>query len=228
MDLLGISAETNVVEVYRLTVDTHDRRGNPVGKLTWLCDTAHQAAHISAVFVGGQPLAHFGHPLFAGDHTAIGCDFGTRQRTDVAVESFVRGCELEGDASLFNHTVPTLNALNEVLRDDYITDSKGGIERWNRVIEKAGISFKLTAPHKAFHRNIGSLSGSKITPDGRVVTSEEWMSKVGEWLPTNEDRAYVGSLMGRVTEPGKFANWIAPPVMGINRQPVDFDYVRFS
>jgi len=36
-----------------------------------------------------------------------------------------------------------LNALNEVLRDDYITDSKGGIDRWNRVIEKAGISFKL-------------------------------------------------------------------------------------
>ena len=129
---------------------------------------------------------------------------------------------------LIEKEVPMLNALNEVLRDDYITDSKGGIDRWNRVIEKAGISFKLTAPHKAFHRNIGSLSGSKITPDGRVVTSEEWMSKVGEWLPTNEDRAYVASLMGRVVEPGKFANWIAPPVMGINRQPVDFDYVRFS
>ena len=47
-------------------------------------------------------------------------------------------------------------------------------------------------------------------------------------VPTNEDRAYVASLMGRVTEPGKFANWIAPPVMGINRQPVDFDYVRFN
>jgi benzoyl-CoA 2,3-dioxygenase component B len=34
--------------------------------------------------------------------------------------------------------------------------------------------------------------------------------------------------MGRVTDAGKFANWIAPPVMGINRQPVDFDYVRFA
>ena len=34
--------------------------------------------------------------------------------------------------------------------------------------------------------------------------------------------------MGRVVEPGKFANWIAPPVMGINRQPVDFEYVRFN
>jgi benzoyl-CoA 2,3-dioxygenase component B len=121
-----------------------------------------------------------------------------------------------------------LNALNEVLRDDYITDSKGGIDRWNRVIAKAGIPFTLTAPHKAFHRNIGSLSGSKITPDGQVVTDAQWMAQVGEWLPTNEDRAYVASLMGRCVEPGKFANWIAPPVMGINRQPVDFDYVRFN
>ena len=40
--------------------------------------------------------------------------------------------------------------------------------------------------------------------------------------------AFVASLMGRVVEPGKFANWIAPPVMGINRQPIDFQYVRFN
>jgi benzoyl-CoA 2,3-dioxygenase component B len=38
----------------------------------------------------------------------------------------------------------------------------------------------------------------------------------------------VASLMGRVVEPGKFANWIAPPVMGVNRQPIDFEYVRFN
>ena len=48
------------------------------------------------------------------------------------------------------------------------------------------------------------------------------------WLPSATDRAFVASLMGRVVEPGKFANWIAPPVMGINRQPVDFEYVRFA
>jgi benzoyl-CoA 2,3-epoxidase subunit B len=96
------------------------------------------------------------------------------------------------------------------------------------VIEKAGIPFRLKAPHKAFHRNIGSLSGAKVSPDGEVMSDEQWMAKVGEWLPSNEDRAFVASLMGRVVEPGKFANWIAPPVMGINRQPVNFDYVRFN
>jgi len=124
--------------------------------------------------------------------------------------------------------VPMLNALNEVLRDDYITDSVSGVERWNRVVTKAGIPFKLTVPHKAFHRNIGALSGTKVSPDGRVVSEAEWNAKVGEWLPSAEDRAYVGSLMGRVVEPGKFANWIAPPVMGVNRQPVDFEYIRFN
>ena len=121
-----------------------------------------------------------------------------------------------------------LNALNEVLRDDYIKDSVGGVNRWNKVIEKAGIPFKLVTPHKAFHRNIGSLSGARVSPDGRVVSQAEWDAKVNAWLPSPEDRAYVASLMGRVVEPGKFANWIAPPVMGINRQPVNFDYVRFA
>ncbi|MBS0449649.1 MAG: benzoyl-CoA 2,3-epoxidase subunit BoxB, partial [Proteobacteria bacterium] len=129
---------------------------------------------------------------------------------------------------LLEKDVPMLNALNEVLRDDFIKDSVAGVGRWNKVIEKAGIPFRLTVPHKAFHRNIGALAGIKMSPEGRVVSDAEWEAKKYEWLPSPEDRAFVTSLMGRVVEPGKFANWIAPPVMGINRQPVDFEYVRFG
>jgi benzoyl-CoA 2,3-epoxidase subunit B len=132
------------------------------------------------------------------------------------------------NGALVEKEVPMLNALNEVLRDDYIKDSVAGVERWNKVIEKAGIPDRLKVPHKAFHRNIGALAGAKVSPDGRVVSDAEWNAKKSEWLPTTEDRAFVQSLMGRVVEPGKFANWIAPPVMGINRQPVDFEYVRFN
>ena len=132
------------------------------------------------------------------------------------------------DGALIERDVPMLNALNEVLRDDFIKDSVAGVERWNKVIEKAGIPFRLKTPHKAFHRNIGALAGIKVSPDGRVLNAAEWAASVDHWLPTPGDRTFVAGLMGRVVEPGKFANWIAPPVMGINRQPVDFEYIRFN
>jgi len=96
------------------------------------------------------------------------------------------------------------------------------------VIEKAGIAFRLAVPHKAFHRKIGTLAQVRVAPDGRVVSDVEWEANVEDWLPTADDRAFVASLMGRVVEPGKFANWIAPPAIGINRQPLDFEYVRFD
>lgn len=132
------------------------------------------------------------------------------------------------NGALVEKEVPMLNALNEVLRDDYIKDSVGGVERWNKVIDKAGIPFRLSVPHKAFHRNIGALAGVKVSPAGQIVSENEWQARKNEWLPSEEDRAFVRSLMGRCVEPGKFANWIAPPVMGINRQPIDFEYVRFN
>jgi benzoyl-CoA 2,3-epoxidase subunit B len=129
---------------------------------------------------------------------------------------------------LVEKEAPMLNALNEVLRDDFIRDSVAGVERWNKVIEKAGIPFRLKVPHKAFHRRIGMLAEVKVGPDGSVMSDSEWNAHIDQWLPTDADRAFVASLMGRVVEPGKFANWIAPPMIGINRQPVDFQYVRFN
>ena len=47
------------------------------------------------------------------------------------------------DGRLVEKEVPMLNALNEVLRDDFIKDSIAGIGRWNKVIEKAGLPFRL-------------------------------------------------------------------------------------
>jgi benzoyl-CoA 2,3-dioxygenase component B len=132
------------------------------------------------------------------------------------------------EGRLVERQVPMLNALNEVLRDDFIRDSEGGVARWNRVIEKAGIPFRLKVPHKAFNRRIGTFAGVRVSPDGRVVSEAEWNANVRSWLPTEADRAFVASLMGRVVEPGKFAHWIAPPAVGINRQPANFEYVRFG
>ncbi len=132
------------------------------------------------------------------------------------------------DGALMEKEVPMLNALNEVLRDDFIKDSAGGIGRWNKVIEKAGLVFRLTLPHKAFNRHIGTFAGVRVSPEGRVLSEAEWQLNINHWLATEEDRAYVASLMGRVVETGKYANWIAPPAIGINKQAVDFEYIRFN
>jgi ferredoxin len=79
------------------------------------------------------------------------------------------------DGKLQEKEVPMLNALNEVLRDDYIKDSNAGVGRWNKVMEKAGIDFRLTVPHKAFNRQIGALAGVRVSPDGRPVSEQEWL-----------------------------------------------------
>jgi len=134
---------------------------------------------------------------------------------------------VQGD-QLVEKEVPMLNALNEVLRDDFIKDSVAGVQRWNRVMEKAAIPFRLSVPHKAFNRQIGTLSNLRISPEGHPISQQAWETCRDHWLPTDDDRAFVASLMGRVTEPGRFAGWIAPPAMGVNRQPVAFEYVRFN
>src|SRR5207245_2879289 len=69
------------------------------------------------------------------------------------------------DGALVEKEVPLLNALNEVLRDDFIRDSAAGVGRWNKVIEKAGLGFRLSIPHKAFNRHIGSFAGLCVSPE---------------------------------------------------------------
>ena len=132
------------------------------------------------------------------------------------------------DGRIVEREAPMLNALNEVLRDDFIRDSVAGVGRWNKVMEKAAIPFRLQVPHKAFNRRIGTLANVRASPDGRVVSETEWEANERRWLASAEDRAFVASIMVGVTEPGKYANWIAPPPLGINRQPLDFAYVRLN
>jgi benzoyl-CoA 2,3-dioxygenase component B len=136
--------------------------------------------------------------------------------------------EVVGD-KIVTKNVPALTALNERLRDDYIEEIQAGVDRWQRVIDEAGILFRFKLPHKGFHRDIGNFAGRFISPLGEVLTEEAWKKHEFEWLPSKQDHAYVQSLMaGRVVELGKFANWIAPPVRGINSQPLNFEYVRFN
>ena len=126
-----------------------------------------------------------------------------------------------------------LTVINERLRDDYVTDCDRGVRRWNQILKRQGIDFELKLPHRAFHRKIGAFapenaSGVRVNPDGGIITEAEWDKRHHEWLPTDEDRAYIIGLMCQVAEPGKYANWIAPPARGINNQSADFEYVRLN
>lgn len=135
-----------------------------------------------------------------------------------------------GELLLQEH--PALNAVNERLRDDYVEDCQKGMNRWNKVVEKAGIDYRFVLPHRAFNRRIGAFAlqdnEMRFTPDGKIVSKDEYDRRIGEWMPTDEDQAFVRSLMKPVTEHGKMAGWIAPPKRGIHGKPVDYDYVIFN
>ncbi len=135
---------------------------------------------------------------------------------------------LEGD-TIKQVTQNALLAVNERLRDDYVADCQIGVDRWNKVLKRAKLDFQLALPHRGFHRDIGSFAGAKLSPDGKVVSEAEWTQQSSNWLPTEEDRAFVQSLMTKaITEPGKFAGWVAPPGRGIDGHKLDFEYVRFN
>ncbi|HEY8432782.1 MAG TPA: benzoyl-CoA 2,3-epoxidase subunit BoxB, partial [Sandaracinaceae bacterium] len=130
------------------------------------------------------------------------------------------------DGKLVKEEVPLRTALNEVLRDEYVADCERAVRKWNHVIKKGGLDFELKLPSRRFNRTMGIYAGMTFDVDGNPITPEEFERRRSEWLPTPEDRAYVASLMQPVYEPGKIANWIAPPKKGINGQPFEFEYVR--
>ncbi len=130
------------------------------------------------------------------------------------------------DGQIILEDVPALSAINMRLRDDYIKDAAGGVKRWNAIIKKTGVDFEMIIPHQAFHRQIGEFSAICTTPDGKMISREEYESRKDEWLPSSDDSSYVQSLMKPCLEPGKYASWIAPPRIGIDNKPGDFEYVQ--
>jgi benzoyl-CoA 2,3-dioxygenase component B len=130
------------------------------------------------------------------------------------------------DGKLMQKQVPLRTAMNEVLRDNYVEDCQRAVDKWNRTLEKAGCTERLALPHRRFHRQQGIYAGLWFDPAGQPISAEEWARRKREWLPSDEDAAFVESLMKPVYEPGKIAGWLTPPARGINGQPFEFEYVR--
>ena len=88
------------------------------------------------------------------------------------------------------------------------------------------MDFRIELPSRRFNRRVGMWSEARFDPKGNLITEAEWDKKKAEWLPTDDDKAFIQSLMQQVIEPGKIAGWIAPPNKGINQQPFEFEYVK--
>ena len=133
-----------------------------------------------------------------------------------------------GQQSIAQTEVSALVGLNTDLRRQYIADCEGGVKRWNRILEGAGLPHRLALPHPSFNRKVGAFAGIEASPAGEILTAAEWEQRKSQWLPTDTDKTFVRSLMRPVHERGKIAAWLAPPRNGINGQPFDYDYVHLT
>ncbi|AZN70969.1 benzoyl-CoA 2,3-epoxidase subunit BoxB [Georhizobium profundi] len=181
-------------------------------------------------------------------HYSLSLDlFGSEVSTNAAnafnagIKGRYQEAKIDDDHKLHNDTYPViqlkdgkivweevaaLSAINMRLRDDYVRDASGGVKRWNATIEKTGIQLEMKMPHQGFYRHIGVFADVNVDPDGTIISKEEWDAKKDDWLPTTADGDFIQSLMKPVWEPGKFAGWIAPPRVGIDNKPGDFEYVK--
>ncbi|MCB9684023.1 MAG: benzoyl-CoA 2,3-epoxidase subunit BoxB [Alphaproteobacteria bacterium] len=154
--------------------------------------------------------------------------FQEEKRTDdhVLLDAFKTIPVME-DGKLVDKTFPMRQVLNEVLREDYRDDCAKSVARWNKTLASEGLDFQLKLPSTRFHRRQGLYAGAHFDPEGNPVDDAVWEAKRDTWLPTAENDAFLRRIMGQVLEPGKMANWIAPPRRGIDDKAEDFEYVRF-
>jgi benzoyl-CoA 2,3-dioxygenase component B len=132
------------------------------------------------------------------------------------------------DGTWQEEELSALLALNLDLRSEYTSDCESGVKRWNKILTDHGLDYRFSLPHVGFNRAVGVYADHCITPSGTIVDRAAWHEASKNWLPTDDDLAFVRSLMNPVYEPGKIVGWVAPPAHGINGKPFDYDYVYLS
>jgi benzoyl-CoA 2,3-dioxygenase component B len=132
------------------------------------------------------------------------------------------------DGAVAEEDVPLRNAMNEVLRDEYVEDCQRGVDRWNKHLVEAGLTARLRLPSKRFYRRIGLYADMPFDAAGALLSKEEWQRRRDEWLPSDADRSFIASLQKGVREPGQIASWIARPARGIKGLPFEYEYVRLD
>jgi benzoyl-CoA 2,3-dioxygenase component B len=131
------------------------------------------------------------------------------------------------DGKLVEQEIPLRRAMNGLLLDAYRADCKRIVDRWNRDLKRLEVDVEITLPSRRFNRHQGVYTDFHFNCEGDLISAEEFEQGKDQWLPSTADREYVQSCMLQVTEPGKYANWIASHHVGVNEQPLDFEYVKF-
>jgi benzoyl-CoA 2,3-dioxygenase component B len=169
--------------------------------------------------------------LFGSDsssNAALYFASGIKGRPDEAKfeDHIALNAEFEIDTPDGVQRTPLRNAMNAVTRNSYADECNTFFTQFNALITKAGFNYRFALPSLRFRRSIGPWANASVDPTGKPLDRATYEARLGEWLPTEADRAFVHSLMKPVTEVGKVAAWLAPPEQGINALPVDYEYVR--
>ena len=103
--------------------------------------------------------------LFGGEISSNSADFFAaglkgrfkeqEQYSDHIVADGVFTLMVVEDGKLVPREVPLRNALNEILRHEYVKDCEKGLARWNKALTDAGLSERLYLPSSRFHRHLG-------------------------------------------------------------------------
>src|SRR5438046_6991815 len=73
------------------------------------------------------------------------------------------------DGELAPREVPLRNALNEVLRGEYVKDCEKGLARWNKALADEGLAQRLYLPNGRFQRHVGEVAGHDLDLDGSLM-----------------------------------------------------------
>ncbi len=65
-----------------------------------------------------------------------------------------------------------------------------------------------------------------IESTGEVLNDATWAKRKDEWLPSTSDGDFISELMQPCFQNGEYAPWIAPPKIGIDNKPGEFEYVK--
>ena len=134
---------------------------------------------------------------------------------------------IDDSGRISREEVPMRNALNEVLRDWYVGDCQAGVDRWNKRVLEA-----TACPSASCCRHASSIARSAFMPAATVIRSAIRSrprsgiaaSTSGCRRPTTRRTCTASGHAG--LQAGAVRQLHRAAARGINRQPIDFEYVR--